>query len=97
MLRIEAFAEPLFAASIVVAGALRGAGDTLAPSVLNLISMWGVRISVSIFLAPRFGLPGVWFAMCGELCVRGILFLIRLLRGKWLDVRHGSLIAQKSE
>lgn len=97
VLRIEAFAEPLFAASIVVAGALRGAGDTLAPSVLNLISMWGVRISVSIFLAPRFGLPGVWFAMCGELCVRGILFLIRLLRGKWLDVRHGSLIAQKSE
>ncbi|MCI8419185.1 MAG: hypothetical protein HFF79_01585, partial [Oscillospiraceae bacterium] len=35
--------------------------------------------------APRFGLAGVWAAMCGELCVRGLLFLVRLLRGRWLD------------
>ena len=85
VLRIEAFAEPLFAVSIVAAGALRGAGDTLGPSVLNLVSMWGVRITLSAALAPRFGLPGVWFAMCFELCVRGLLFLARLLRGKWLE------------
>ncbi|MCI8537951.1 MAG: MATE family efflux transporter [Oscillospiraceae bacterium] len=83
-LRIEAFAEPLFAVSIVAAGALRGAGDTLVPSLMNLLSMWGIRITASIALAPRLGLAGVWLAMCGELCVRGILFLIRLLRGKWL-------------
>jgi Na+-driven multidrug efflux pump len=47
--------------------------------------MWGVRITASVLLAPRFGLVGVWTAMCTELCVRGVLFLIRLLRGKWLD------------
>lgn len=29
-------------------------------------------------------LTGVWLAMYGELCFRGLLFLIRLLRGKWL-------------
>lgn len=85
VLRIEAFAEPFFATSIVAAGALRGAGDTLVPSVLNLVSMWGVRITLSLVLAPRFGLPGVWMAMCLELCARGVLFLIRLLHGKWLD------------
>lgn len=85
VLRIEAFAEPLFAVSIVAAGALRGAGDTLVPSLMNLASMWGVRITASVLLAPRFGLVGVWTAMCTELCVRGVLFLIRLLRGKWLD------------
>ncbi len=84
VLRIEAFAEPMFAASIVAAGALRGAGDTLVPSILNLASMWGVRITLSLVLAPSFGLTGVWLAMCAELCVRGMLFLIRLLRGKWL-------------
>lgn len=84
VLRIEAFAEPLYAAAIVAAGALRGAGDTLLPSVLNLISMWGVRITAAALLAPRLGLHGVWLAMCGELCVRGILFLVRLKRGKWL-------------
>lgn len=87
VLRIEAFAEPLFAVSIVAAGAMRGAGDTLVPSVLNLVSMWGVRITAAALLAPRFGLAGVWCAMCGELCVRGCLFLIRLLRGKWLERR----------
>ncbi|MCM1040039.1 MAG: MATE family efflux transporter [Ruminococcus sp.] len=85
ILRIEAFAEPLYAASIVAAGALRGAGDTRIPSILNLVSMWGVRITAAAFLAPRVGLHGVWLAMCGELCVRGILFLIRLRRGRWLD------------
>lgn len=87
VLRIEVFAEPLYAASIVCAGALRGAGDTFVPSILNLISMWGVRISASILLVPYFGLHGVWIAMCGELCVRGILFLIRLFREKWLKKR----------
>ena len=87
VLRIEAFAEPMFAASIVAAGALRGAGDTLIPSILNLASMWGVRITLSLLLAPRLGLAGVWLAMCVELCVRGVLFLIRLFRGKWLTGR----------
>ncbi len=51
---------------------------------MNLASMWGVRITLSLLLAPRLGLAGVWIAMCMELCVRGILFLIRLFRGKWL-------------
>lgn len=85
VLRIEAFAEPLFAASIVTAGALRGAGDTKIPSLMNFISMWGIRITTASFLAPRLGLYGVWIAMCGELCIRGVLFLVRLLREKWLD------------
>ncbi len=85
VLRIEAFAEPLFAASIVAAGALRGAGDTLVPCMMNLVSMWGVRITMAAFLAPRLGLAGVWLAMCVELCFTGVIFLVRLLRGKWLD------------
>ena len=84
VLRIELLAEPLFAASIVAAGALRGAGDTLVPGVLNLVSIWGVRIPVAWILSKSVGLPGVWIAMAVELSVRGILFLIRLKRGKWL-------------
>ncbi|MBO5564321.1 MAG: MATE family efflux transporter [Lachnospiraceae bacterium] len=76
VLRIEAFAEPLFAASIIVTGVFRGAGKTLIPSILNFLSMWLVRIPLAAFLATRFGLPGVWSAMCAELCVRGILFLM---------------------
>lgn len=83
VLRIEAFAEPMYAASIVATGVFRGAGDTFIPSCINLFSMWCVRIPLGAFLAPRFGLHGVWFAMCVELCVRGVLFLIRLSGQKW--------------
>ncbi|MCR4902307.1 MAG: MATE family efflux transporter [Butyrivibrio sp.] len=78
VLRIELLAEPLFAASIVATGALRGVGDTFIPSIMNLVSMWGVRIVLSLILTPMFGLAGVWIAMCVELIFRGIIFLIRL-------------------
>ena len=85
VLRIEAFAEPMFAASIVATGVMRGGGDTLVPAILNLICMWMIRIPLSLYLAPRIGLEGVWLAMCIELCVRGILFLIREAQGKYVD------------
>ena len=85
VLRIVVPAEAFFGASIVAAGALRGAGDTMGPSLLNLISMWGVRITLASILAPIMGLHGVWLAMTIELVVRGALFLVRLLRGKWLS------------
>ena len=80
VLRIELIAEPLYGVSIVAAGALRGSGDSVIPSVLNFISIWGVRITLSILLVGRWGLKGVWIAMCAELCVRGILLLIRQQR-----------------
>ncbi|MGY3665232.1 MAG: MATE family efflux transporter [Roseburia sp. 1XD42-69] len=89
VLRIEAFAEPMYAASIVASGVFRGAGDTLIPSCMNLFSMWGIRIPLGAFLAPRFGLEGVWVAMCLELCVRGILFLFRLAGKRWYQGAEG--------
>lgn len=85
ILRIEAFAEPMYAASIVVYGIFIGAGDTLAPSIMNLGSIWAVRLSLAAVLAPKYGLEGVWIAMCIELCFRGMIFLVRLYRKKWLD------------
>ena len=85
VLRIEAFAEPMFGASIVASGAMQGAGDSTGCFILNLFSMWGVRLTLAVLLAPRFGLVGVWVAMCAELCTRGALFLLRMVRGKWLD------------
>lgn len=85
VLRIELFAEPLFAASIVASGALRGAGDTFVPGMMNLISIWCVRITIAYFLAQTMGLYGVWVAMTIELCFRGILLSARLARGRWLQ------------
>ena len=84
ILHIEAFAEPLYGASIVCTGVLRGAGDTLVPSVLNFVSLWLVRLPLSYVLGAKYGLTGIWLAMCMELCFRGSVFLIRLVRRRWL-------------
>ena len=83
VLRIEAFAEPLFAASIVGSGVLRGAGDTLVPSAMSFASMWLIRLPLAALLSRQMGLQGVWLAMCIELCVRGLLFLLRIARKRW--------------
>lgn len=77
-LRIEAFAEPFFAAAIVCNGIFVGAGDTLKPAIMNLTSMWVVRLTLAALLAPTYGLTGVWTAMAVELTFRGTIFLIRL-------------------
>lgn len=84
VLRIEAFAEPMFAASIVAYSVFVGAVDTLVPCLMNLLSIWGVRLTLAAVLAPKLGLRGVWIAMCIELCFRGIIFLVRLFRKRWL-------------
>ena len=83
-LRIEAFAEPMFAASIVAYGVFVGAADTRIPCLMNLTSIWAVRLSLAAILAPSMGLNGVWIAMCAELCFRGAIFLVRLYRERWL-------------
>lgn len=83
-LRIEAFAEPMFAASIVAYGVFVGAGDTIIPCTMNLGSIWVVRITLAALLAGTYGLQGVWFAMAVELCFRGIIFLVRLNSNKWI-------------
>lgn len=83
-LRIEAFAEPMFAASIVAYGVFVGAADTLVPCLMNFFSIWTVRLTLAAWLAPTLGLQGVWIAMCVELCFRGLIFLVRLKRGRWL-------------
>lgn len=83
-LRIEAFAEPMFAAAIVCYGVFIGAGDTLKPAAMNLLSMWAVRLSLAAVLAPHYGLRGVWTAMAIELTFRGGIFLLRLFKGGWM-------------
>lgn len=92
VLRIEAWAEPMFAASIVAYGVFVGMGDTIAPACMNFGSIWLVRVPLAAWLASYYsggepcaaGLKGVWVAMCIELTFRGSLFLIRLLRGRWI-------------
>ena len=73
----------MFAVSIVCNGVFIGAADTLKPAIMSLTSMWGVRLTLAAWLAPRYGLRGVWTAMAIELTFRGSIFLVRMLRGEW--------------
>lgn len=82
-LRIEAWAEPMFAATIVANGVFIGAGDTILPALMSLGSMWGIRLTLAAWLAPVYGLRGVWTAMAIDLTTRGVLFLGMLWRGRW--------------
>ena len=74
----------MYVFAIVCNGVFIGAGDTLRPAIMSLLSMWGVRLTLAALLATTYGLPGVWVAMAIELTFRGFIFLVRQLRGGWL-------------
>ena len=83
-LRVEAWAEPLFAASIIGYGVFVGAGYTLVPCGINLVSMWMVRLGLSAIMVRTMGLYGVWMAMAIELCFRGCVYLLWLSSKRWM-------------
>ena len=105
VLRIEAWAEPMFAASIVAYGVFVGMGDTIAPACMNFGSIWLVRVPLAAWLASYYsgpvpcadGLKGVWIAMAIELTFRGLIFLIRLLRGRWIKTTAPSPSLKNTE
>ena len=86
VLRIMAPAEPLFATYIVLAGALRGAGDTKFPMLLCLCCMWGVRVVVAPILVFGFGvgLVGSWTAMACDIVARGTGCTLRWRSNRWM-------------
>ena len=83
-LRVEAWSEPLFAASIIGYGVFVGAGYTLVPCGINLVSLWIVRLGLSAYLVTSMGLYGVWMAMAIELCFRGIVYIFWLSSKRWM-------------
>lgn len=83
VLRIEAWAEPMFAAAIVAYGVFVGVGDTKIPAIMNFGSIWVIRVPLAWILSQSLGLRGVWIAMAIELTIRGLLFLGRLFFTRW--------------
>lgn len=87
-LRVEALAQPMFAVASVATGILRGARQTKLPFYVSLIGMWAVRIPLAFALTrlvPTLGLTGAWIGMASDLTVRGILCLLLLRGGKWIE------------
>lgn len=71
--------------SFTLPNTLRAANDVRYCMVIAIISMWIFRIFFSFVLGKWMGLGvfGVWVAMTLDWLVRGILFIIRYVKGKW--------------
>ena len=86
LLRLCGFVQFFFGSALVLQGAMRGAGDTRMPAILSNVLTWGLRLPLAFLLGYvlEMGLFGIWLALCGELVVRGCVFIARYLRDGWL-------------
>lgn len=79
---------------MAMTGALRGAGDTIWPGLVSVITSWVVLIGGSFFAIrffPALGSLGPWMAAAGYIIVVGIALFVRFLGGKWRTmqvIRH---------
>ncbi len=84
-----AFLQPFQAMQFILAGALRGAGDTKATAVVTFITMLIVRPTLAIILIKVFhmGLNGAWIALAADQMLRSILIFARYRTGRWKYLR----------
>lgn len=89
VLRLIGVVQPAMAINMVIAGGLRGAGDTLWVTIITASSMWLVRLSIAYVLVFWFdmGIVGAWLGMAADLVVRSLLFSLRFARGKWKTIK----------
>ncbi|HHT73328.1 MAG TPA: MATE family efflux transporter [Firmicutes bacterium] len=88
-LRLVAVSQPALATIMVLAGALRGAGDTRAIVKITLLGFILVRICVAYVLAVvlGIGLVGAWIGMVVDLFFRSFLINQRFRGGQWKLIR----------
>ena len=84
-LRVNMFSEPFMALSLVLGGALQGAGDTKGNMWVIIFCMWIIRLPLAYSMAIMlgFGAFGVWLAMVASMVAQGLLMAYRFQRGKW--------------
>ncbi len=72
----------------IVAGCLRGAGDTRWPLVSAIIGMVVARVSLAALFVIVFhwGLGGAWFAAVLDQSIRSVLIYYRFKTGKWKQI-----------
>lgn len=87
--RVVAFFQLPLALSIVYVAALRGAGETRYPMMVNLLGVFGVRLPVAALagLVLDGGLMGAWIGMCADVTVRAGLLLAKYFRGGWIQTQ----------
>lgn len=85
---IVAFMQPFQSSQFIIAGSLRGAGDTKTTAVITTITVLLVRPLASIlFMSMGLGLYGAWFGMATDQLLRSAMVLRRYQSGKWKMIR----------
>ena len=84
-----AFAQPFLQLHFTLAGAHKGAGDTVTPLVAALIGNWAVRIPVAILVAGwlEADVVWVWIALIFDHLTRSIHLGASFLSGRWRKTR----------
>lgn len=88
LLKMVAFTEPVFGTSAVMEGIYNGMGRTRYPLVVELLSMWGVRIA-GTFVCVRIlhlGITWVWVMMIGNNVLKALLLAAGLLKNRNMSV-----------
>jgi len=88
-LRLVAWAQPLQAFGMVLAGGLRGAGDTRWTMLITTGSIWAVRLPLSYLFGVTLGmgLIGIWIGNAIDSGVRGLAVTWRYTSGRWKTIR----------
>ncbi|SHI84911.1 MATE family efflux transporter [Lutispora thermophila] len=88
-LKIIAFVQPFQSSQLILAGALRGAGDTFWPLVATFVGVLIVRVVLAyiFIIIMGWGLTGAWIAVFIDQFVRWVFVYIRFRTGKWKHVK----------
>jgi len=73
----------VFAFMFTFNGVMRGAGDTLIPMIISLISLWLIRIPFAVFMSDRIGQTGIWWSFPMSWAVGLIMSWLYYLTGRW--------------
>ncbi len=84
-----ALAQPLQCMSIVLANALRGAGDTRSTLVYTFIGIWIMRVGGGYLMGIVLGLGlfGVWLGWMADFITRAVLVGLRFRSSRWKHLR----------
>lgn len=73
----------IFSSMFVIGGVMRGAGDTLIPMFITLLSLWLIRIPLAALLSSHFGVVGIWWAIPIAWFMGMSLSFIYYRTGRW--------------
>lgn len=89
VLKILALAQPGQSTQLTLAGALRGAGDTMYPLYASILGIWFFRVGATYLFVEGFGwgLIGAWIALVMDQYIRSFVIYLRFRSGKWKYIK----------